>query len=570
MVRQGEAPLSIEKLPVGDYVAVARRGDYEESRPVKIQRQQRAEAKIDLNLGSVEASADPADAELDLSGGGRHWQSKVPMRVDDVPAGNYSLLARRKGWELSADVSVSRGNVTTNRIEFPYGSIAVTSEPSGLVVSNNGVEVGKTPIVLRELRPGPYVVTATDGENALTATVSVGPKEEVKKPFMFHYGAVKLASTPAGATVVRNRKEIGKTPLMLDRIPAGEISVELRLQGYAPTNVTLRIVDGGTADLTAKLISERYLEAVRKAREALDGGRFSDSLKYIATALEAEPDDTAAIKLRAAVAQAEQRAKEAVQEAERKKTLAIIEKAITAHGGRDALMRFRASKSVSTTTSKLKDGTPCSIRTTSFTQLPDKSRIDQEIRYRPKSLLNSLTSLGFKIEVNGKTPSEERIVHGAHCVTGNQAWMLAESISKPMPLQLAQNLRNGLYIGECTQLVPLLGDDFQRERLTSWATAPQNCLAIRIRKNGKPDFILYFDGRNGLIVGLEYQEKEEGGKSVRVNVRYGEYRNFSGQLQPTHIQFYRDDKLSSASNVESIVFFESLSDDMFRSPVGAK
>jgi hypothetical protein len=316
-VRQGEAPLNLEKLPIGDYMLVVRRGEYEETQSVNVRRQQRAEAKIDLKLGSADLSAEPADAEFELSGGGRHWQGKLPLRVNDVPVGSYSLVARREGWELTGDISVSRGNVTSNRIEFPYGSIDVTSEPSGLVVSTNGVEVGKTPSALRELRPGSYEVTASDGENDLVATISVGAKENVKKAFVFRYGAVQLASTPAGATVVRKGKEVGKTPLTLERFPAGESGVEFRFDGYASTNFTIVGLEGITTNYNVKLMSVRYLESMKEAGEAFDSSQFAESQKFLVSALEAEPNDPAAVALQGEVSKAIVKAEESQREAAR-------------------------------------------------------------------------------------------------------------------------------------------------------------------------------------------------------------------------------------------------------------
>ena len=318
VVRQGEAPLNVEKLPIGDYKLVIRRGEYEETQSVNVRRQQRTEAKIDLKLGSADLSAEPADAEFELSGGGLHWQGKLPMRINDVPVGSYSLVARRKGWELAEDVSVSQGNVTITHIDFPYGSIGVSSEPSGLVVSTNGVEVGKTPTVLRELKPGSYELMASDGENDLVAAINVGPKEQVKKSFVFRYGAVQLASTPTGAAVLRRGKEVGKTPLTLGRLPAGESPVELRFDGYAPTNFTIVGLEGVTTNYNVKLISERYLQAMKQAREAFDASQFAESQRFLVSALVAEPNDPVAVALQGEVSEAIVKAEESRKEAERK------------------------------------------------------------------------------------------------------------------------------------------------------------------------------------------------------------------------------------------------------------
>jgi len=108
--------------------------------------------------------------------------------------------------------------------------------------------------------------------------------------------------------VIRKGKEIGTTPLTLAHL-AVDVSgvVELRLNGYAPTaDFALDVVEGVTTNLNAKLFSEQYVQAMKHAREALAAAQFSESKKSLTTALESEPDDSAALKLRGEVSKAEE------------------------------------------------------------------------------------------------------------------------------------------------------------------------------------------------------------------------------------------------------------------------
>ena len=303
IIQQGDDPLKMDKLPVGDYTLLIRRGEYEESYPIKIQREQLTETNIELNLGNVDLASVPPDAEFELSGNERHWQGKLPMHIDDVPAGDYQLITRRKGWELDEHLTVNRGKSATGNVEFKYGSIAVTSDPAGMNVSTNGVEIGKTPITLRELQPGKYKLTATDGENDLLAEVDVAPKEAAKHNFVFRYGTVQLSSTPSGAIVIRSGREIGKTPLTLGHITTEETMVELRLQDYLSTNLPIRAVESTTSEVSAKLISERYVQAMKQARETLDANQFEQASNSVAMAIEADPTDTSAPALLAEITQ---------------------------------------------------------------------------------------------------------------------------------------------------------------------------------------------------------------------------------------------------------------------------
>lgn len=307
-VGSGNAPLTVEKLVPGNYEVEIKHGEYKETHSVKVQGRQRTEKKIDLNLGSANLSSDPADAEFQLSGNGRQWNGKLPTLIENVPGGDYLFIARRKGWEIDTTFSVARAETKTNKIEFPYGSIAVSGDPAGLAIALNGVAVGKTPLTLTELKPETYTLTATDGEFERNADITVRPKEQVRHSFAFRYGAVQLTSVPAGATVIRKGKEIGTTPLTLAHLAVGVSGgVELRLNGYAPSgDVALTVVEGVTTNLNAKLFSEQYLQAMKQAHESLNASRFSESQKFLAAALESEPDDSAALKLRNDVSKAEE------------------------------------------------------------------------------------------------------------------------------------------------------------------------------------------------------------------------------------------------------------------------
>ena len=558
-VSQGAAPLTLDKLPVGNYSLTVRRGEYEENRAVVIQRKQQTETKVDLNLGIVELSAEPADAEFDLSGNGHHWQGNLPSHIDDVPVGDYTLLARRKGWELSSAVSVSRGITATNKVEFQYGSIELTSDPAGLTISTNGVEIGKAPIILHELKPGKYSFTASDGDNDSTTEVEVAPKQAAKQNIVFHYGSVQISSIPAGATVSRKGKEIGKTPLTLNHIPTGITAVELRLQDYVTTNISIQATESDIAKASAYLVSVFYLQALEKARGALSGGQFAEARSFLTTANGFNPDAAEIKSIQAEIASAEIKAEEAKKEKEKQAIVDLIEKGIAAHGGREALTRYPATRETSTTTGKFKDGTDYTARVTTSIQPPDKLRIDQDIRYRPKSLLGALSSIGVQVTVNGQAPDQEKVIHGIYCVNGSDTYSMTGGTIQSMSYQLAENLRDDCYFSECAKLVPLLDGSFQLEKIVNSPTA------IKVKKTGKPDFILFFSDDTGLVDGIEYLENDLGGKGkIRATIRYSGYRNISGVMTPMHYQIDHNGIYDSSVNIEQTDYRRSLPDQLFQ------
>ena len=558
-VSQGATPLTLNKLPVGNYSLTIKRGEYEENREVVIQRQQQTETKVELNLGIVDLLAEPADAEFDLSGNGRHWQGHLPVHIEDVPVGEYTLLARRKGWELNSKVTAIRGLGVTNKIEFQYGSIELTSDPVGLVISTNGVEIGKTPIVLQELIPGKYLITASDGENDSTTGVEVGPKQAAKQNIVFQYGSVQITSTPAGATVIRKGKEIGKTPLTLKHIPTGISDVELRLQDYVSTNLSVQATTGDIAQASINLVSVFYLQALEKARAALSGGQFAEARSFLTTANGFNHDAAEIKSIEAEIALAEIKAEEARKAKEKQALVDLIEKGIAAHGGREALTRYPATRETSTSAGKFKDGTDYTASITTSIQPPDKLRIDQDIRYRPKSLLGALVSIGVHVTVNGQVPDQEKVIHGIYCVNGSDTYSMTGGTIQSMSYQLAENLRNDCYFSECAKLVPLLDGSFQLEKIVNSPTA------IKVKKAGKPDFTLFFSDDTGLVGGIEYLENNLGGKGkIRATIRYSDYKQISGVMMPMRYQIDHNGVYDSTVNIKQTDLRRSLPDQMFQ------
>lgn len=97
--------------------------------------------------------------------------------------------------------------------------------------------------------------------------------------------------------MIRKGREVGKTPIVLNRMPVGESAIGLRLDGFASTNFPILRLEGSTTNYTIKLFSVQYLYAVKEAREALDANELEQAGKFIKIAHGEEPDDTSVIAL---------------------------------------------------------------------------------------------------------------------------------------------------------------------------------------------------------------------------------------------------------------------------------
>lgn len=136
--------------------------------------------KLQRSKGSLQLSSSPADAEFELRREGEPArQGKMPARLRDLPTGIYEIVARRNDWELRDRIEIKRGGVAIKTFEFANGTVKLISAPPGAKVFQGAKELGTTPLLLDEVRPGDvgYELRLT-GFKPAEVKGSVRPKQQ--------------------------------------------------------------------------------------------------------------------------------------------------------------------------------------------------------------------------------------------------------------------------------------------------------------------------------------------------------------------------------------------------------
>src|SRR5205085_2629051 len=117
---------------------------------------------------------------------------------------------------------IKRGEVVTKDLEFPSGVISVTTHPAGAEILLDGQRAGTAPLEIK----------TPEGEHVLVARYRSWPEQRVtvqatmaqptETMFEFQTGSVKITSSPAGASVWQENKELGRTPLPLEDLEPGK------------------------------------------------------------------------------------------------------------------------------------------------------------------------------------------------------------------------------------------------------------------------------------------------------------------------------------------------------------
>lgn len=199
--------------------------------------------KLVRSKGTLELTTQPGGGTFELRMDGKvERNGTAPATITDLPTGVYELVAHKDGRELKESVEIKRGETTAKELVFAWGSVAVTSDPAGALIFAAGEARGKTPLRI-ELPTGKHQVTARYQDwPEETREVTVEHGQDAALNFEFSNGSVKITSAPGGATVLQYGKEIGVTPLHIEEVKPGEVSYELRMNGYKSAVLTGTVV----------------------------------------------------------------------------------------------------------------------------------------------------------------------------------------------------------------------------------------------------------------------------------------------------------------------------------------
>jgi eukaryotic-like serine/threonine-protein kinase len=219
--REGVTPQMISDLPTGKYSIVARRGDWEMRENVEVQRGETTSKSFAFVSATTNITSEPSGAEVFVDGKSR---GRTPLRVD-LPARPHELVAHLDGWpdeQQKIDVDAQRENAA--RFVFANGSVKITSAPGGATVTANGKELGQTPLVIEEVKPGDVTYELRlSGYDASSVRGKVEPQQQT-----FLAARLEKSVGPARGQPFTNS-------LGMKFVPLGDIQVsvwETRVQDY--------------------------------------------------------------------------------------------------------------------------------------------------------------------------------------------------------------------------------------------------------------------------------------------------------------------------------------------------
>ena len=140
-----------------------------------------------------------------------------------------------------------------------YGSISVTSDPSGATAVLDGGPSQTTPCTFTGVSPGSHTINASKGgytSVSRTVTVSGGSTAQVSvtlNKVAPDTGTIYVVSTPQGANAYVDGVYYGITPALASGLAPGNHQVRISLSGFQEWVGTVYVTSGSTVTVTQTL-----------------------------------------------------------------------------------------------------------------------------------------------------------------------------------------------------------------------------------------------------------------------------------------------------------------------------
>ncbi len=221
---------------------------------------------------------------------------------------------------------------------------------------------------------------------------------------------------------------------------------------------------------------------------------------------------------------------------------AVIERAVLAHGGEEALARNRAEK-VKFKGSLVLRGHSVPFLAETTVQLPAQYK--------------------YVLELNDGTNKTTIL----HVINGDKVYVTINGEAQKLEAAAQSEIRTGMEVERAKRLLPLLEDkSYQLAVLDEIKVNDRPAVGVRVTGRGRKELRLYFDKEVGLLVRAEFALDDGKGKSVRQHYFFGDYKDIGGCKRFTKVKAYRDGKLIMEAELLDARTFEKIDETEFAKP----
>lgn len=208
-------------------------------------------------VGTLSIETEPAQASVSVD---RIARGSAPLNVS-LPPGDHYVEVRAEGYDTDRrSVRIVEGETATLSVKLPRttGIVLFSSEPPGAEVTIDGVSYGHSPCLVADLPLGSYQATFTlGGYRSSTVPFALRDRVPVRASAELASDTATLEITTAvddAEVEVRvNGVPRGVAPCVVDRIPAGDVVIEARAEGYKDFTQMTRLGEAETLKVDIRL-----------------------------------------------------------------------------------------------------------------------------------------------------------------------------------------------------------------------------------------------------------------------------------------------------------------------------
>ncbi|HEY3898887.1 MAG TPA: bifunctional serine/threonine-protein kinase/formylglycine-generating enzyme family protein [Chthoniobacter sp.] len=159
VMEKGTTPATLREVPVGNYQLVWLHDTRSRIEPIQVEQNETLTKDFEFALGVIDVTSDPPGATISVDG--EPVGSAVPAGGGSPPLelkvaeGQHDVSAQYRGWPVQHKVVDADHTAPVEAdFEFPFGSVKITSAPTGASVWQKGQELGLTPLPIEGLEPG--------------------------------------------------------------------------------------------------------------------------------------------------------------------------------------------------------------------------------------------------------------------------------------------------------------------------------------------------------------------------------------------------------------------------------
>jgi eukaryotic-like serine/threonine-protein kinase len=258
----GTTPYEISELAVGSYRVLMRKkgfADYNQS--VTITSNKTSTISRNLSpVGKLVVSSEPSGAEVLING---KTVGKTSHTIEQLEAGEHKLTIRKEGFKpftLTIKIEADKTTTISEKLNPLMGKIEILVRPYGSIFINDQLKISDT--------NAPYVTELPGGSHNIrivhpslgTYTKKIDIVDESVKKYNIDFNrAIKLTvvSDPINCEIFLDGKTTGKTTPGLLRLGPGKHTIQVKRDGYQPSEEKVYSVEysiyEGTADAEDRL-----------------------------------------------------------------------------------------------------------------------------------------------------------------------------------------------------------------------------------------------------------------------------------------------------------------------------